>query len=288
MQDPWHSDYYLNKPKSEQPAKYWFSYRLNKFLEPIAMAKVDGIISVSAGYCNMLQKRYKNIKPEMCTVIQFGAFENDFEHITASLPEKENTIIRYIGRGGADMKIALKILFQAFKIGLQKYPTLFSIAKIECIGTSYSPTNGEKTIEPLAVEIGLEGYVFENPQRIPYQETLQKLASASMLIIPGSDDINYTASKLYPYILAKKPILAVFSNTSSVLNILQETQAGEYVSFSAQNPEIDNLAIELVEKWKNILQHIPYIPNTNWKAFEPYSAKEMTRKQALFFDKICG
>lgn len=79
MQDPWHSDFYKNKPKNERPPKYWFSYNLNKYLEPIAMKGVAGIISVSEGYCAMLQQRYKNITPENCTVIPFGAFEKDFE-----------------------------------------------------------------------------------------------------------------------------------------------------------------------------------------------------------------
>ena len=40
IQDPWHTDYYNNKPKSERPPKYWFSYRLNKLLEPIALKTV--------------------------------------------------------------------------------------------------------------------------------------------------------------------------------------------------------------------------------------------------------
>lgn len=286
MQDPWHSDYYKNKPKNEQPAKYWFSYRLNKFLEPIAMKNVNGIVSVSAGYCEMLQNRYANIKPKMCTVIPFGAFEKDYEHIKTNNIKIDKTIIRYIGRGGADMKIALQIIFSAFKIGLLKYEKLFSSIKIEFIGTSYAHTNGQKTIEPLAIEMGLQDYVEEYPERISYFDTLQKLNDADILIMPGSDDINYTASKLYPYILSKKPILAVFSNTSSVIQIIEATNAGEYVSFDSKNLQINQLANELVEKWKKMLEKIPYTPDTNWVAFEPYTAKEMTRKQAAFFDSI--
>src|ERR1700761_6102280 len=41
MQDPWHSDYYKDKPKQQRPPKYWFSYRLNKYLEPKAMRHVS-------------------------------------------------------------------------------------------------------------------------------------------------------------------------------------------------------------------------------------------------------
>ncbi|MGZ3926999.1 MAG: glycosyltransferase, partial [Mucilaginibacter sp.] len=50
MQDPWHSEYYQDKPKDQQPPKYWFSYRMHKYLEPIAMKHVDGLISVSETY----------------------------------------------------------------------------------------------------------------------------------------------------------------------------------------------------------------------------------------------
>ncbi|RZJ63477.1 MAG: hypothetical protein EOO47_28520, partial [Flavobacterium sp.] len=77
MQDPWHSTYYENKSKSERPAKYWFSYRLNKFLEPIAMKNVDGLISVSQGYLDTLVERYPNLENVPKKVITFGAYEAD-------------------------------------------------------------------------------------------------------------------------------------------------------------------------------------------------------------------
>ena len=78
MQDPWHTDYYLNKPQSERPPKYWFAYRLNKWLEPIAMRRVDALMSVSQAYLDTLCERYRSVRPEMCFTITFGAFEKDF------------------------------------------------------------------------------------------------------------------------------------------------------------------------------------------------------------------
>ncbi|RYY66626.1 MAG: hypothetical protein EOO13_15555, partial [Chitinophagaceae bacterium] len=30
MQDPWHSEFYQNKPKNERPPKYWLAYQLSK------------------------------------------------------------------------------------------------------------------------------------------------------------------------------------------------------------------------------------------------------------------
>ncbi|HEY4197359.1 MAG TPA: glycosyltransferase, partial [Mucilaginibacter sp.] len=77
MQDPWHSDYYQDKPKELQPPKYWLSYRLNKYLEPIAMRKVDGLISVSGNYIHNLKARYPEIRDIPGATITFGAFEPD-------------------------------------------------------------------------------------------------------------------------------------------------------------------------------------------------------------------
>src|SRR5690606_16191048 len=75
MQDPWHSEYYQNKPKNEQPPKYWFSYRLNKWLEPIAIKQVDGLIAVSEQYIKDLQQRYNLNIPNK--TITFGYSEID-------------------------------------------------------------------------------------------------------------------------------------------------------------------------------------------------------------------
>lgn len=290
MQDPWHSDFYRNKPKNERPQKYWFSYYLNKFLEPIAMKSVSGIVSVSQGYCDMLQTRYANITPDNCIVIPFGAFEKDFEIINKfSNKVKKNDFIdiNYIGRGGADMSISLEIIFKAFNIGLEKNSALFSKIKLNFIGTSYSKTGlGVKTIEPLAIKMGLENFVKEYTDRIPYFETIKKLKNSDMLIIPGSSDANYTASKLYPYILSKKPILAVFSKTSSVIEVLKTTNSGKFITFDLKNLDIESKSKELFEIWKSELLLLPYLPQTNWATFETYSAKEMTKKQVIFFDKI--
>jgi hypothetical protein len=305
MQDPWHSDFYENKPKHERPKKYWFSYHLNKTLEPIAMKQVDGIISVSQGYCDMLQERYPNIKPENCTVIPFGAFDKDFEvleqpainsfinqnlenHFGATTAHNKIKCV-YVGRGGADMAKALRIIFGGFKLGLELKPDLFTKISFQFVGTSYAPgQQGIKTIAPVAEQFGVQDFVTESPARVPYFTSLALLKNADLLIIPGSEDPNYTASKLYPYIMSKKPLLAVFSATSSVVSILKDTKAGEFITFE---PDFDaeTLAIlqqQFYEKLANIIIQLPFMPNTNWQAFEPYTAERMTEKQVDFFKKV--
>lgn len=293
MQDPWHTDYYVGKPAEEQPPKFWFSYRLNKYLEPVAMRGVDGIISVSQGYCDTLQERYDNITPEMCEVIPFGAADVDFEVMEDSgvtqpfVDPNDDTIdVVYAGRGGHDMATAARGIFEALRRGREERPALFDSVQMHFVGTSYAPAGeGEKTIEPIAERCGVGDAVTERTDRIPYFQSLRLLRDADHLIVPGSEDPDYTASKLYPYILSRRPVLAVFNQSSSVVDILRDTGAGTAVTFDGDTSPED-LAERVCEAWTPMLERLPFTPDTDWDAFQPYTAEAMTRRQVEVFDRV--
>ncbi len=295
MQDPWRNDFYLDKPRNERPPKFMMAYTMDKYMEAWAMKKVDGIISVSAGYPKTLMERYPNIKPEMCTVIPFGGASIDFEVLEKVqlknplfIPDKETINFAYIGRGGHDMAAAVSGIFSAVKQGLQSYPDLFSRIRFYFVGTSYAADGqGQKTIEPVAARFGVESQVTEITDRLPYFTALQVLHDADILIIPGSTDTNYTASKLYPYILANKPLIAVFNENSSVVEILGKTKSGTCVTFKNDDP-VEEIGRKTLEVMHEFLVKIPFTPDTDWKEFEPYTAREATRKQVEFFNKITG
>ncbi len=293
MQDPWRNDFYLDKPKHERPPKFLFAYNMDKFLEAFTMKKVDGIVSVSPGYPKTLMERYANINAAMCTVIPFGGASVDFDvldkaQVRNTLFDKTDQAINfaYIGRGGHDMGLAVSGIFAAVKKGLDREPGLFSKMKMYFVGTSYAADGqGQKTIEPLAVKYGVGSCVVEITDRLPYFSAMKVLKDADVLIIPGSTDTNYTASKLYPYILANRPLIAVFNQNSSVVDILEKTRAGDCVTFLNDDP-VDMLAEKIYAVIHQYLQRIPFVPDTNWNEFEPYSAREATRRQVEFFNKI--
>ncbi|MFP5040680.1 glycosyltransferase, partial [Parasediminibacterium sp. JCM 36343] len=291
MQDPWHSTYYVNKPKAERPKKYWFSFYLNKWLEPIAMNGVDGLISVSAAYIQELQQRYPVLINKPSSIITFGAFSKDMEVAkkktvsTVFLKDNHLKYIVYVGRGGFDMQLALALVFAAFKEGLSKQPDIFKQFRFVFIGTSYAPKGkGTKTILPVAEKAGVGNYLTEYTERVAYYEGLSILQNADMLFIPGSDSAAYTASKLYPYILTEKPILGIFHIESSAKKILEDTSAGKTCAIGDE-PEIvydtlSSLLASLVNK--------TYINTTNWKAFSNYSAASMTKKQVALFNLVAS
>lgn len=290
MQDPWHSDYYQNKPKSERPKKYWFSYRLHKFLEPIAMKNVDGLISVSEKYIETLKQRYANLVGIPSQVITFGAHAVDFEIAKANsqqlslyyTPSTKQTNLVYVGRGGFDMRDAVEILFKAFKNGLTQHPDIFEHTHFHFIGTSYAPKGkGIATISPIAKKLDLSKYVTEHTNRIGFYESIKQLMNANGLIIIGSNDSSYTASKLYPYILAKKQLLAIFNENSSAAKIVVECDAGDLITFNQTEKEANSVLHEYIAKVKN---NVPI--SANPIAFEPYTAQFLTKKQVELFNKI--
>lgn len=293
MQDPWRNDFYLDKPKHERPPKFLLAYTMDKIMEALTMKKVDGIVSVSPGYPKTLMERYNNITPDSCTVIPFGGASMDFVILDQAgvgnpLFSRTGDSINfaYIGRGGHDMGLAVSGIFAALKNGLDRDPGLFSKVKMYFVGTSYAADGlGQKTIEPLAVKQGVGDHVVEITDRLPYFSALKVLTDADILIIPGSTDTNYTASKLYPYILAKRPLIAVFNKNSTVVDILQKTGAGACATFSNDDP-VEAVADRVYMVMCQYLKSIPFVPETDWHEFEPYSAREATRKQVEFFHAI--
>jgi hypothetical protein len=287
MQDPWHSEYYRDKPKAQQPAKYWFSYRLNKYLEPVAMRGVGGLISVSENYITILKERYSTIKNIPQATITFGAYLPDLKTAEdnkarfAPLLDPAFKNIVYVGRGGADMHKAVNLLFKAYCQSVAATPALSNI-KFYFIGTSYAPNGqGVQTILPLAKQYKIENNVIEVTDRISYYHTLLTLQQADALFIPGSDDPNYTASKIYPYILAEKPLLAVFNGDSPALKVLNEYKACYAYSYDMAGIH-KHIGDFLIEVSTETIDSPVYADD----AVVKYSAENMTRKQCLLFDEV--
>ena len=102
------------------------------------------------------------------------------------------------------------------------------------------------------------------------------------MFIPGSDDPAYTASKLYPYILAKKPLMGVFHPSSSAKNILEETGAGKVCTLEDSTQAVYKTLDNLLKS----IQANTFSIDTDWSIFEKYSAKEMTKRQVELFNMV--
>ncbi len=291
IQDPWLSDYYETHPDVAAPPKYGLAHRLHAVLEPWTMAKVGGLISVSDAYIHTLRTRYPWISADVCATIPFAASEADFDLLATH--RQPNTVFTprtgalnavYVGRGGDDMAPALRILFESVGRARLAGPGPIDRLHMFFVGTDYATDHrARKTVEPVAATLGMGGSVTERTARVPYFQALQLMQDADLLLLVGSDDPQYSASKAYPYLLARKPIVAVMHERSGLVPLLRDA-ATILVTFGEgdEAAAVDQLAVGL----RTLLDRLPASVQLSDRAAAACSAREMTRKQCVLFDHV--
>ncbi len=290
IQDPWVNDYYRSQGK--RPPGGILKHRLTQSIasrqEPITLRHAAAVTTVSAKYESDLLAKYPTLDRLPFHVIPFGGPEHDFnilKTLDLQIPGEGNKDIKewiYIGRAGCDMQFSLRAFFCSAKKALDAGLVERNTFRIRMFGTDYAAAgNGTVWSEQAAEEYGLADIVKETPERIPYFETLQRLRQADAIFVPGSDDPGYTASKIYPYILAKRPLLTLFHEQSSVNALINKTNSGVAVTFN-NSSTIENVAEEIFQRWF-IAKTYQEIPQTDWEQFAPYTARKMTSEIASVF-----
>ncbi len=241
-QDPWVNDYYRNHPEVTPPGgrlRYAMSEAIARRLEPGVLRRCCGFTSVSADYPAQLEARYMWASRIVRLVLPFPGSRRDLERARESAPSQDVFDPRdglhhwvYVGRGGRDMTTAARCLFGALRDHGSSHPEFLRSLRLHFLGTSYAPAGrGVPTIAPLAAEFGISEVVAERPDRLPYAQTLRCLLDASALLAICSDDPAYTASKICPYLIARKPLLAVCHRDGGVAELLNRVGGGVCAAF---------------------------------------------------------
>jgi hypothetical protein len=289
FQDPWLSDYY--KGSSLRPpggkVKYAFSNMLGRALEPRVVREAAHIVVVSPAYPDLLRTRYSELNGKAFTVLPFAASERDFEfaqtsEISHAVFTLNDGLIHwvYAGAAGVIMEKSIRSFFTALKSKMERDPQLTKRLRIHFVGTDYAEgSRARKTVEPIAAEFQLDGIVDERTDRLPFLTTLKLLRDADALLLFGSDDPSYTASKLFPYVMARKPLLVVVHEKSSVCEIVRKTRGGVLVTFNGEE-KLADIAARINSQW---LESQPINETTDWKEFERYTARSMTGSLCTVF-----
>ena len=290
-QDPWVNDHYRLHPEIIPPGgriKYTIVDRLSRSQEPRVLRDAAGYTAVSPAYPAALQARYPFASSIPSLVLPFPGGEHDFENLNSGfinqLPFDPNDgLIHWVsvGRGGADLHTALAGLFEA--ISSFAPAELRRRLRLHFFGTSYAPAGrGIPSIAPLAERFGLAKLVEERTDRLPLSLTLACLKAADGLLILGSNDSAYTASKLYPYLLARRPLLAIMHCQSSVVEVLQHCGGGTAVTFNETSTTAE-IATDISSHWLAGGQYSNVKP-LDHVAFSPYTAAAQAKTLVNFLN----
>jgi len=297
-QDPWVNEYYQRT--QTRPPGGWFKFNLTQRAarrdEPAAVREAGGIVAVSDIYAQQLAARYPWFDPARVTLLPFGATERDFavaeQHRLASpLVAFDDGRFHqvYAGRCGPDMAFALTVLLRAFRLFQASHPTEASRLRLHFIGTGYAPPPlGRESVMPLARAEGVAESVQEYCYRVPYFDALYYLRRAHALIAVGSDDASYSASKLFPNLLARRPLLLIFHQSSPVHAFAEAAAVGVRFGFArADAGEMNMLAAAVHQRWfvdGGYTRQSPF----NETAFAPFSAAILTQKLAAILDQAAA
>jgi hypothetical protein len=290
--DPWVTDYYWNKPKTERPSKWFLADALSRIVEPYSLKYVAHIIGVSQGTTDDVTARYPWLAKADGTEIPYGVEPSDFQYLAAH--PRRNPIfdrndgclhISSVGRGGIDQLAILRVLLETLRQGLAEDPLRYERIRLHFVGTSYAANAGQFQVMPLAKEYGLQDRVSERPGRVSYLEALQVLLDSNALVAIGSEQAHYTPSKIFPYILSGRPILAIFHHASSALEFLRKSRIGLTVAFGPGYP-IDGKRAEVRTALDTLAEAAGSLMAGDAPLLSDHTAEAMTAKLAEVFDDV--
>jgi hypothetical protein len=302
LQDPWRTDYY-ERPGSRRPPggwKYQFARLQACVLEGWSFRRMAGLMSVSAGYLTDLDRRYRWFSRVPKDVIRFGASETDLEVARKLPPVEEPPPVRpgvlrliYTGAAGPITPHAVSTLFEALRRFRAREPLAAGRLRLEFLGTSYAPAGrGQPAILPIAERYGVADQVVEIPHRLGHLQCLQLQASADALLLLGSSDHAYSPSKLYPYYLANRPMLAVVFAESQLERLVQDLACATVATLESTELASNETAVARIEAFfENALAGFPpgSLPTRNDALFQrEFLARSLTARQCRLFDLACA
>ena len=300
MQDPWRTDYY-ERPGSRSPPGGW-KYQLARMmawmLEGWSFARVGAVMSVSPSYLDDLRARYPSFHRVPTAVISFGASRDDMAKALALVPpvqrykkERGELHVLYTGASGPVMPHSLSVLFDGLRLYRERHPERAKRFRFHFLGTSYvAPGSGRNSVMPVAEQCGVADLVEEVPHRLGHLECLRLQMDTDILLLPGSSDLAYSPSKIYPYFLANRPTVSVVFRNSVLERLVVQLSMAFMVRFSESEPK-DDAHAALAEFFDLALAGFPSgtLPTRNQVYFDQnFLAETLTGEQCRLFDRAAA
>ncbi|MET0272347.1 MAG: glycosyltransferase [Phenylobacterium sp.] len=290
FQDPWVSAWGAAQPRL---SKSGLSHALAVALEPTALRGATHITTVSEIQNAQLRQRYPWLDERRMSAHPIGADPEDFAALGGAPLGAANLVLdrskinlSYVGNVWPGAMQPLRVFLEAVKRLALSRPDLTSRLQINFVGTSNQPNEFERlSVMPAAKAAGVETLVREIPQRVPYLEALSVLKSSDGLLMIGSNEPHYTASKIYPNLMSGRPYLSLFHRDSSAHAILEAAGGGVALAFSTLD-ELEALQVAIRDGLERLLERPESLGRPDEAAYRPYEAASIARQYGEIFDRL--
>jgi hypothetical protein len=301
-QDPWIGAWGKTVgggPRGRPDLKSRLSRIVATGLEPRVVRVADAITAVSAETYEGVRVRNPALGMTHCTAIPLGGEAADFERIRApAVPngyfeaDDGQCHLCYVGTLLPLGFETLRAVLQAIVLLQQRRPQQYHRLRLHFFGTSNQTAAGApQRVLPIAQEFGVAERITEIPSRIDYVDALRVLTQGTAILMLGSSERHYTASKLYPGLLARRSILAIYHEASSVVDILRKTTGPPTVRLvTYDDVERAESRVEAIYAHLSGIAENPVYDagKVDWEAVAEFSAKRLTGKLAEVLEQVAN
>ena len=286
FQDPWVSHAGADAPRW---SKAGISHRLAVVLEPHAVRNASFITSVSKRQNDEMAGRYPWLDRTRMADIPIGGDPEDFDalrRVTAHDQfETHRVTFSYVGTALPRSNSLVRALFRGLSKLRVENPGMAERLHLRFVGTSSQPNDSTVfRVRPLAESEGVADLMTEEPTRVPFLDALRILATTDVVVMIGSDEPHYTASKIYPGLMSGRPYLSIFHRMSSSHEILTRAGGGLALTFETAN-ELEALVPTIAEGLERLVSNPGAFGQANPAAYAPFTAHAVAGQFADVFER---
>jgi glycosyltransferase involved in cell wall biosynthesis len=275
FRDPWIED----PPEPGAPDGRIFLL-VNRWLERLVVRRCAAVVTSTTHLRDVLRERYFDAPEQKIRAILNGYDEADFADLQG-VPSARGPRLCILHAGNINASYRdPRPLFQAF--GRMVHDGQLSASELEIRfigGGAYGDT---AEVQSAMEAAGLSGSVSLSA-RVPYDESLRQLAGADLLLLlqASSDTVELVPAKLYEYLRAQKPVLAMV-RTGAVTDVLTQTGGGWTVD-PADPRSIDRTLAEIVHEWRSdrLAMHC-----ADLAALRRFDRRALAGELAAVFDEV--
>jgi hypothetical protein len=277
--DPWVRDI-TNQSNFRAKLSQWVA----KTLEPYAVKKAALITGVSTPYYQPVIDRNFKKKP-IHAGMPYGFDPNDHKIELTDLKYpwddyKDCKPWIYAGAFLPNSHLFVESFFETVAL-LKKEGKWDDKIRLYFVGTGLYPA---KRITAYAKDYRLEDIVVEHRERFPFLHILNFLSHADRVMLFGSTEKHYTASKTFQCLLSERPVFAMLHQDSSAVEVIKQTHADQFlVSYSDTDSKVD-----IIKKLMPILEKLQeeIVWNLDLKPLDKYTSKQSAKVLADAMDQV--
>jgi hypothetical protein len=297
-QDPWVSAWGLDVgpgPNGTPDARSRITRALAQQIEPRVVRAADALTAVSARTYEDVLARVPGARPRACAAIPLGFDERDLEALQRApranswFDDQDGLVhVCYVGTVLPKGFDVLRTVLAALARLRECAPLSYARLRVHFVGTSNQRVaSAEPRVLPAAREAGVEDIISEAPPWLDYLDALNVQMRADALLLLGSSERHYTPSKVFPAILARRPILAFYHHESSVVDVLrQPSLCARVFTFDEKNPLADQVG-DIAKAFADLIEAGPRAERiANGDGLQAWSARALTRQLARVLDTV--